>query len=195
MTPRPKIASRNQDMNDFELVRQYLETQNSSYFSLIYSRYSDKVFAKCISLLKDETLAADALQDIFTKIFLNLAKFNEKSKFSTWIYSITYNYCIDVIRKRKKHQKLFADDIDNQKEVIEEIPDNSLLEIEIQKLKIIMDRIPGSDKAILMMKYQDGMKIKEMGVALGKTESAIKMKIKRAKHKVLKMYNEMYSKN
>ncbi|MEM6316965.1 MAG: sigma factor, partial [Bacteroidota bacterium] len=78
-------------ISDEELIRHYLDTQNSKYFDQLYSKYATKVFSKCISLLKDEAGAQDATQDIFLKIFLNLSKFSGKSKFSTWIYSITYN--------------------------------------------------------------------------------------------------------
>jgi len=155
-------------------------------------KYSGKVFSKCISLLKNEALAQDATQDIFLKIFLNLAKFGGKSKFSTWIYSITYNYCIDLIRKGKKERNIFSEDIEKAPDLAEEVPDSAILEIEVKKLKIILDKIPVGDKAVLLMKYQDDMSIKEISETLDKSESAIKMKIKRAKHKVQKVYKDIY---
>jgi len=143
-------------------------------------------------LLKNEALAQDATQDIFLKIFLNLAKFGGKSKFSTWIYSITYNYCIDLIRKGKKERNIFSEDIEKAPDLAEEVPDSAILEIEVKKLKIILDKIPVGDKAVLLMKYQDDMSIKEISDTLDKSESAIKMKIKRAKHKVQKVYKDIY---
>jgi len=180
-------------VSDEELVKNYLETQESRYFDKLYVKYSNKVFSKCISLLKNEALAQDATQDIFLKIFLNLAKFGGKSKFSTWIYSITYNYCIDLIRKAKKEKNIFSEDIENAPDLAEEVPDSALLEIEVKKLKIILEKIPVGDKAVLLMKYQDDMSIKEISESLEKSESAIKMKIKRAKHKVQKVYKEIYT--
>lgn len=181
--------------SDEELIRLYLETQNSRYFDQLYGKYSTKVFSKCISLLKDEGNAQDATQDIFLKIFLNLSKFGGKSKFSTWIYSITYNYCIDLIRKKKKQGNIFSDDIERAPDLAEEVPDSALLEMEVKKLKIVLDIIPVGDKAVLLMKYQDEMSIKEMARALDKSESAIKMKLKRAKHKAQKAYNEKFKHN
>lgn len=179
--------------SDEELIAKYLETHESKYFDQLYLKYSNKVFSKCISLLKNEALAQDATQDIFLKIFLNLAKFGGKSKFSTWIYSITYNYCIDLIRKGKKEKNIFSEDIEKVADIAEEIPDSAILEIEVKKLKIILDKIPVGDKAVLLMKYQDDMSIKEISETLFKSESAIKMKIKRAKHKVQKVYKENFS--
>ena len=62
-------------------------------------------------MLADHGMARDATQDVFIKILLNLSKFTEQSSFSTWVYSITYNYCIDLIRKKKKNILIFTEDI------------------------------------------------------------------------------------
>ena len=175
-----------------ELIHLYLKTQRTDYFSLLYKRYSSKVYSKCISLLKNEALAQDATQEIFTKIFLNLAKFSERSKFSTWVYSITYNFCIDFLRKKKKEKNLFSDEIENAPDIVAEVPDTALLEMEVKRLKQVLEEIPAGDKAILMMKYQDEMSIKEIAQTLDKSESAIKMKIKRAKHKAQKVYGDIF---
>lgn len=71
------------DVSDEEVVRLYLETQNVAYFNILYDRYSGKIFAKCLSLLKSESEAQDATQDVLMKILLNLSKFGGKSRFST----------------------------------------------------------------------------------------------------------------
>ena len=108
------------DLSDGEVIRLYLQTHRSDYFSVLYQRYASKVFGKCISILKDYDEAKDAVQDIFVKIMTHLVNFGERAQFSTWIYSITYNYCIDVIRKKKKEKMLFTDDIERAPDVAEE---------------------------------------------------------------------------
>ncbi len=178
--------------SDTELIQLYLKTQRTDYFSLLYKRYASKIYSKCISLLKDEFLAKDATQEIFTKIFLNLSKFSERSKFSTWVYSITYNYCIDFLRHKKKEKNLFSSELENPPDTVDDVPDNQLLEMEVSRLKKVLEKIPTGDKAILLMKYQDEMSIKEIAGILDKSESAIKMKIKRAKHKAQKVYSDIF---
>jgi len=143
-------------------------------------------------MLKNEALAKDATQEIFTKIFLNLSKFSGRSKFSTWVYSITYNYCIDTIRKKKKEKNLFSDEMDDAPDIIEEVNDEALLEMEVKRLGRVLELIPSGDRAVLLMKYQDDLSIKEIAEILNKTESAIKMKIKRAKHKAQKVYRDIF---
>lgn len=180
-------------MTDEETIEAYLATQNANYFNVLYDRYSSKVFGKCFSLLKSETKAQDAAQEIFVKVLLNLSKFSGKSKFSTWLYSITYNFCIDVIRKNKRDVGVLVDDINAYgDEVADDIEDAQILETNVIRLKEVLNEIPAGDKAILLMKYQDEFSIKDICEILNKSESAIKMKIKRAKEKFVKTYKEMY---
>lgn len=189
----PVVAKKLTDYTDSELIARYLRDQNTMYFTVLYRRYAGKVFAKCISMLADEGQARDATQDIFIKVLLNLAKFTEQSSFSTWVYSITYNYCIDMIRKKKKMPLLFTEDVGKvSKETNEELPDSVLLEMKQERLEKVIDRLPPGDKAILMMKYIDDLQIKEIGDVLGKTESAIKMQIMRAKQRAQLIYDELY---
>jgi len=190
----PLLASEiSNDVADEELVKLYLETQNVAYFNLLYKRYSGKVFGKCISLLKSESLAEDATQDVMVKILLNMSKFSGKSRFSTWLYSITYNYCIDYLRRKKKDPSVYVDDLLENLDVAEEVDDTFLLETNISRLKVLLEEIPSGDKTVLMMKYQDDMSIREIGQILDKSESAVKMKIKRAKQKFKNIYSEKYN--
>lgn len=180
-------------ITDEQAVDEYLKTQSSDYFNILYKRYSPKIFGKCVSLLKDEAKAEDATQEIFMKIILNLSKFSGKSKFSTWIYSITYNYCIDVIRRKKKDLSVLVDDIANTHDKADDdINEKFLMEMNVKRLKVVLDKIPVTDKSILLMKYQDQMSIKEIGDVMSKSESAIKMKIKRAKQKCLKTHGNIF---
>ena len=181
-----------ESITDDEVIEKYLQSGNSHYFDLLYDRYSKKVFAKCISLLKDHAWAEDATQDIFVKILLKLSDFSGRSKFSTWLYSITYNYCIDQIRKKKKDPSVLVDEYVENEGTEDNIEDAFLMETSVTRLKVILGEMPVNDKSVLLMKYQDEMSIKEMCEVLDKSESAIKMKIKRAKERFVKIYNEKY---
>jgi len=181
-------------ITDEEAIEAYLATQSTSYFNILYDRYSKKVFGKCYSLLKSEAKAQDATQEIFVKVLLNLSKFSGRSKFSTWLYSITYNFCIDTIRKNKKNVGVLVDDMGVfGDEVVDEVDDREIMETNVVRLKEILNVLPAGDKAILLMKYQDEFSIKDICRILNKSESAVKMKIKRAKEKFMKTYKEHYT--
>lgn len=180
-------------MSDEEVLEQYLLSQNVHYFNLLYDRYSDKVFAKCIAMLKFSDLAEDATQEIFVKILLSLSRFSGKSKFSTWLYAVTYNYCVDLIRKNKKSNTETIEDANKMHVIDTGIEDAEILETNVLRLKEVMEQMNIEDKTILMMKYQDDLSIREICEVTSKTESAVKMKILRAKERFVKIYKQNYS--
>lgn len=182
---KPKCNSK---MPDMELIQAFLATQGDPCFSQIYNRYGTKVYSKCLAMLKDEAAAKDATQDIFMKLFVNLASFKDKAQFSTWLYSITYNYCIDVIRKKKRRGNIFSDEMEKAPDIEDDtINEKILLEMKVKNLRKVLEKIPDEDKYVLLLKYQEDKSIKEIAQIFGKTESAIKMKIKRAKEKAVRV--------
>jgi RNA polymerase sigma factor (sigma-70 family) len=172
---------------DEQLVKLFIETQKNIYFEQLYDRYSDKVFRKCVSFVKDEAQAEDFTHDIFMKLVLNLGSYKETAKFSTWLFSITYNYCIDQIRIAKKHQEVALDD---NFDAADDDEDAAMAEMDAQRLHKAMALILPEEKSILMMKYQDDLSIKEISTSLDVSESAVKMRLLRAKEKLRKIYLE-----
>ncbi|MBL0099301.1 MAG: sigma-70 family RNA polymerase sigma factor [Saprospiraceae bacterium] len=179
-------------MSDEEALEQYLLTQNVNFFNLLYDRYTNKVYSKCISMLRDGELAEDATQEIFVKVLLSLSKFSGKSKFSTWLYSITYNFCIDLIRKDKKDVTVPLEDYTKVDLTDDSLMDSEIMEVNVFRLKEVMSLMNAEDKSILMMKYQDDLSIKVICEVMDKTESAVKMKILRAKERFLKIYHDNF---
>lgn len=144
-------------------------------------------------MLKRPDLAEDATQEIFVKVLLSVSKFSGRSKFSTWLYSITYNYCIDQIRKEQKQIVQHIEDFRYVDVTDDGMYDAEILETNVMRLKSVLVELHSDDMSILLMKYQDDMSIKEICDVIGKTESAVKMKLLRAKERFLKIYNSMYA--
>lgn len=174
-------------LTDEQLVALFIETQKNLYFEQLYDRYSNKVYRKCLSFVKDDAKAEDFAHDIFLKLVLNLSSYKETSKFSTWLYSITYNYCIDQTRISKKYSEV---GLDENFDVPEDDDDSEMAELEAQQLNKAMKQILPEEKSILMMKYQDDLSIKEISDSLDISESAVKMRLLRAKEKLRKVYLE-----
>lgn len=87
---------------------------------------------------------------------------------------------------------VYVDDFKDNLDLEDDVEDAFLLQMNVDRLKVILEEIPTGDKTILLMKYQDEMSIREIGSILDKSESAIKMKIKRAKQKFKKTFKEKY---
>ncbi|NNC84103.1 MAG: RNA polymerase sigma factor [Flavobacteriales bacterium] len=179
--------------SDEDIVRKIVETNEHELFGELYERYKTKVYHKCISFSKDQDEAKDLLHDVFLKTFTSLSRFSGRSSFSTWLYSITYNYCVDYARSKRKRR---TEDIDERWDISDkddEKNERELMSMHAERLGSVLDRISPNEKAILLMKYQDGFSIKEIMGMLELSESAVKMRIKRAKASALENYQELFA--
>jgi RNA polymerase sigma-70 factor (ECF subfamily) len=181
------------DITDEDLVKEIVAKRDSMLFGVLYDRYAKMVYNKCYGFAKSQKEAEDLTQDVFLMVFVKLASFKGKSKFSTWLYSFTYNFCVNYVN-RDKGRKISdkSNDIgDEEYKLSQEVTDEHLLELQVEKLQKALEMIPGEDKTILMLKYQDGVSIKELESTLKLGASAIKMRLKRAKAKVIEAYNTL----
>lgn len=187
----PTEGKRN--MSDEEIVSEITRSQDPKLMDILYGRYANKVYRKCMSFVKDTSIAEDLTHDIFIKVYLNLPSFKQKSKFSTWLYSITYNFCIDYLRKNKKEKLVSIEDYSGVVKDMEVESVDDLRHIAVNRLKKILEKVKVDEKAILLMKYRDNMSIKEIQEVFKISESAVKMRIKRAKEKVKRLHDETYA--
>ncbi|WP_299162750.1 sigma-70 family RNA polymerase sigma factor [uncultured Tenacibaculum sp.] len=180
--------------SDEELVAKIVEKNDTHLFAILYDRYAGVVYNKCYGFSKSKEEAQDLTHDVFIRLFVKLRTFKGRSKFSTWLYSFTYNFCVNYVQRNKEKKKEKVTIVTDQiKEEINEneIDDADLFELKSDKLAKALEMISPSEKMILLMKYQDDMSIKEISELLELGDSAVKMRLKRAKEKVVKAYNKL----
>lgn len=141
--------------------------------------------------MKNGDTAEDLCQEILIKIFLKVNDFQKKANFSTWLYSIIHNTCIDYLRKNKKNtqQVLTEKMVDEVADLIEDV-DEIPQEMSLQILDQLLDTISPEEKLLLLLKYKEKHSIKDIQVSLNLSESAVKMRLKRAKEKINALYKE-----
>lgn len=183
--------------SDEELLRFITETGDASYFEMLYDRYAPFIYNKCFWFVNDEEEAKDLTQEIFIKIYLNLPKFKGNSKLSTWIYAITVHTSIKFVNKNKNKATFLSEEILHNyfSENIDynEISDAELLDINYERLQEIMDVLPVEDRNVLLMKYQYNLSINKIVQILNIKESAVKMRLLRAKKKVIEIREKFKS--
>lgn len=189
-----KKQHKKNELSDEEIVAEIVRTQSATLVEVLYERYADKVFRKCISFVKEESIASDLTHDIFIKVYMKLASFKGNSRFSTWLYSITYNFCVDYTRKNSKTKTVSIDDEERVKNIEVESVDD-FAHIKATRLKVLLEKIKPEERMILLMKYKDDMSIKDIQEVLKVSESAVKMRLKRAKEKVHELYKNTYAEN
>jgi RNA polymerase sigma factor (sigma-70 family) len=178
--------------SDEEIILIIINSGNQELFEILYLRYFKKVRDKCFSFLKDTKLSEEFANDILTKAYEKINGFKGNSSFSSWLYSITYNYCIDYLRiKKKLHYPEW-----NSSNVIPEIIDESetdFEEVSYENLLTIFELIHPEEKVLLLMKYQDNLPIKSIAKTLRISEDAVKMRLKRARSRVIYLYNQKFN--
>jgi RNA polymerase sigma-70 factor (ECF subfamily) len=180
-------------LTDEELVREIVKNNNTMLFATLYDRYSQVIYNKCYGFAKSAAEAEDLTQDVFLMLFVKLGSFQGRSKFSSWVYSFTYNFCVNYVNRNKGRK------ISDKSDSIAEQPnklsvyldDDSILEMRSHKLKKALEMIDPEDKTILLLKYQDDVSIKELSVLMDIGESAVKMRLKRAKARIAEIYNKI----
>ena len=178
-------------LTDEELVKTIIETKNTLLFGIIYDRYANKVYTKCAGFSRSDDEASDLTQDVFLMIFVKMGGFKGDSKFSSWVYALTYNFCVNYVNRNKERKMSEKSEQLDAKEanLSINVEDRSLFQLRTDKLKKVMEQIPPEDKAILLLKYQDDVPVKELCAILNIGESAVKMRLKRAKARLIETYN------
>ncbi len=179
-------------LSDEMMVERLKESFDPKLFATLTERYKKKIVQRCQSMVKDEDAAQDLTQEVFIKVFLKLDSYRQESKFSVWLDAIVHNTCLDYLRKSKKnyHEKItekLADSVEDLSEGETELSQ----ELSLQILEELLVQIPPEDKMILLLKYHEKIPIKGIQTALNLGESAVKMRLKRARERVNKLYQKL----
>jgi RNA polymerase sigma-70 factor (ECF subfamily) len=179
------------ELKDEEIILKIRTDNSSKYFEVLYKRYYSKVLDKCYSFVKSKPVARELTEDVFSKVFEKLPSFKRLSSFSSWLYSVTYNHCIDYLREKKKlHYPNWSRE-NEMPEIIDD-PEEIMEEINYENLLVILELIHPEEKALLLMKYKDDLSMKQIGKSLRISEDAAKMRLKRARTRVLYLYTQKY---
>lgn len=175
-------------LSDFELIEQ-IRQGNRNLIKELYSRYASKIYRKCFAIVKNQQEAEDLAHDILIKILTKLNTFKGNSTFSLWIHSVTYNHCINYIKRSRKISFQEPENWDRlPDDGEEEVLAKQHLEIQIEQLKVLMDELKIEERLVLTMFYKDNLSIRQISEMLEASESAIKMRLKRSRDKLYNLF-------
>jgi len=170
-----------------------IKNGNVQAFSFLVDKYQKMVYLLALKLLKKPEEAKEMAQDTFVKAFQKLDSYEGKSKFSTWLYSITYNACISELRKRKIEFKSIDDrQISEQDEQqMHDYYRETKKEDQEKYLNMALERLPEDDQVLVTLYYYESQSMDEISVITGLTVRNIKVKIHRARKKMYELLHEM----
>lgn len=168
-------------VTDEDLIVLILNNSDKQAYNALVQRYLRKIWRLAFSVLKNEEEAEDAVQDVFLSLLKSLEKFDIEggAKFSTWIYRVSLNKCIDLKRKRKpmEHAAPSDDLVSEEKSAY-----HATLNHQVSKrLKDLMQSLPTGQKDALKMYYYEEKSVQEICNALSKSEDSIRSLLKRGK--------------
>ena len=148
--------------------------------------YHQKVLGYCLSMLHNRSEAEEAAQDIFTKAYHNLRKFQGNSSFSTWLYRITTNHCLDILRKRNRRRTVSLEGlVEAEGDRIEALFATSRTALPALESKDLTDKIlsaiPEDYRTILTLREAQGMEYQEIADTLECSLDAVKGRLSRAR--------------
>lgn len=167
-------------LSDQELMR-VVQAGDLSPASEIYERYSSRIYNFAYRFLRNAEAAEDATQEVFVKMIKHANQFHGDAKLSTWLFSITANWCRDYLRKADNKAKEAEDVLISLPASSEHSPDRNLEQRENEQLikKALGALTPEQREAILLSRYQ-GLSYAEIAQISGCSEGAVKTRVFRA---------------
>jgi RNA polymerase sigma-70 factor, ECF subfamily len=185
--------------DDLTLVRR-ARAGDQRAFGLLVERYQKKVYAVALGMVKDAEEAMDVSQEAFVKVHRYLDRFKGDSSFYTWLYRITTNTCIDVLRRRAviSSESIEYDDtvqldlaeanLGALSSQVDSSPARSALRRELgEKLEEALAQLPEKHRAILLLRELEGMSYEDLARTLGIPKGTVMSRLFHARTKVQRL--------
>jgi RNA polymerase sigma-70 factor (ECF subfamily) len=159
-------------------------------FSALMNKYHEGVYRILLKRLGNEADAEDLTQLTFTKTFSNINTYSSEYAFSTWLYSIAINSCIDFVRKRKANivsiDKLVNDDEFNAQNSDPNPEENMIAEQDIAMAKDLLHKLKPAYRQMVEMRYLQEYAYEEIAEKLNIPLGTVKTQLFRAKEQLVK---------
>lgn len=161
-------------------------------FEQLIFLYRKRIVADCQHLTRDSNNAEDLAQEVFVKAFFGMPNFEGRSSFRHWLQRIKVHHCLNHIKRREGKEILSVDEEsggDLEQLHVSPVAENELMAMEErQRIRHILDAMPGTLRIPLVMREMDELSYEEIASELGIGLSAVKMRIKRAREYFRRLY-------
>ena len=190
-------------MTENKALIQAAQNGDLEAFERLISLYENNIYKLCLKMLQNEEEAADAFQEVCLKVWKQLKHYKGDAKLSTWIYRLTTNQCIDLLRKNKKHITHISILQRNEKDeewLIDEVSKEDVVgQVEAKALKEViqigLSELKPEYRAIIVLKDVEDYSYDEIAEILQISLGTVKSRLSRARgalKKVLEQNKEPY---
>jgi RNA polymerase sigma factor (sigma-70 family) len=175
--------------NDFHLVVKAREGNQRAYADLM-QRYKDSIYFMVLKMVNNKEDAMDLTVETFAKAFEKLDKYQPEFAFSTWLFRVATNNCIDFIRKKKLNTTsihgLTDDDGDEQplqiRSDVLNPEESSIKKQQTEELRLLIDGLPSRYRNLITLRYFDELSYEEISEQLDLPLGTVKAQLFRARY-------------
>jgi len=184
---------------DFELVKKAREVGDEKAYAALMEKYRKSVFFMVFKMLNKSEESEDLTIEIFAKAFININKYSPDFAFSTWLFRIATNHCIDFIRKKKLLTTSIDDTIktNNGEEIGFQVKDTNLNPHEkavkkqkIELVRMVVNNLPDKYQKLVMLRYFRELAYDEIAKELDIPIGTVKAQLFRAREILFKVMKD-----
>ncbi|MCM3734111.1 RNA polymerase sigma factor SigW [Fictibacillus nanhaiensis] len=165
-------------------------------FEGIVDLFKDKIYRHCFRMVGNGHEAEDLAQETFLRAYRNISKYNNEFKFSTWIYRIATNLCIDRLRKKKPDYYLDAEvpgtdgaNMYSQLSADDPLPEQVVTENERwNELQEEIMKLPEKYRTAIVLKYVEDLSLEEISQIMDIPVPTVKTRIHRGREALKKVF-------
>jgi RNA polymerase sigma-70 factor (ECF subfamily) len=180
---------------------QLSRTGDRAAFMELVNLYKDKLHRLAYRMLNNRHDSEDIVQETFMRVYMNLNHYDENQKFSTWIYRIGKNLCIDLLRKKKGAHSLDVGMNDDQEKTFYDklpsddiSPENRVLLTEMQEqMRRVIEKLSDKYKAVVTLYYLHELSLQEISEVLGMPVTTVKSRLHRGREQLRKKWGMMFA--
>ena len=181
--------------SDWDLVQRFQEGDRSVFNQLVL-KYRNRVMGIATRMLGDRVEAEDLAQDVFVKVYHGLQGFQGESLFSTWLYRVTANSCLNHRKKRKREFQV-AEAMDDPEPIPSDRTSNPHTLLERKELKVVLEKaigaLPQEQRMVLILRDIEGLSYEEIADSLRLELGTVRSRLHRARMLVQASIKEIYS--
>ena len=190
--PKPAPGKASGPTDDRELVR-LAQASNKEAFEELVRRHQHRVFAVAGGILRRREDVEDIAQQVFVKAYFSLKRFDQRAAFSTWLYKITVNECWDLLRKKKVRPLVYESDLSEEQaqqfsasERVQSGAQDISDKLEAQQqVELLLRGLDERDRMMLILKEVEGFAIEEIAEILDLNANTVKVRLFRARRRVV----------
>lgn len=170
---------------------QAIKDGQQAAFAALVDKHKAMVFSICNKVIRKSEMAEEVAQDVFVKVYQQIANFRQDAKFTTWLYRIAYNAAISVVRKKNVELAAIDDfvvenfSVDEVQEQVQQMEK----EQQLQHMQQAMEQLKEQEALMIQMFYLKEMSVKELAAMMDMTEGNVKVKLHRARKRLYDLMN------